>query len=143
MLEPNLQLIERNKRQEAQTLESLCDWAYRFTSHVHTYNEHTLLLEIGRSLKLFNGLKHLEHLIRQELDNMALDTQFGIANTPKAAHLLSHGEQSAWAVSLSNNTLALENSPLMHLAIDEKVLVKLQHCGFKHLGQLLAIPFSI
>ena len=140
MLMPSLCLIERDPKLETNKLTFLSEWAYRFTSHVHIYNEHTLLLEIGRSLKLFKGLKHLEHLITQQLHGLGMDAKFGLADTPKAAHLLSHGEQTTWGVN--NIKEALRNAQLKHLSVDKKIIGKLQHCGFHSLSDILHIPLS-
>ena len=140
MLIPDIRFIQRDTNKEAQTLSSLNEWAYRFTSHVHVYNEHTLLLEIGRSLALFSGLKHLQHLIVQQLDDLAVDADYGLANTPKAAHLLSYCRQRNWQVN--NHKETLRYARLEHLAIDTKTITKLMHCGFNSLGDILNIPFS-
>ncbi|MFT6098371.1 MAG: protein ImuB [Arenicella sp.] len=140
MLVPDIQFIQRDSNKEAQKLSSLNEWAYRFTSHVHVYDDHTLLLEIGRSLALFSGLKHLQHLIIQQLDKLAVDAEFGLANTPKAAHLLSYCRQLEWQVN--NSKEILPYARLEHLALDKKIVSKLQHCGFNSLGDILSIPFS-
>jgi protein ImuB len=140
MLMPNIQLFERNPVKEAEKFESLNQWAYRFTSHVHIYDEQTLLLEIGRSLALFSGLKHLQHLITQELDRLSVDAEFGLANTPKAAKLLSYCRQGEWQENKFQETLRF--AQLEHLATDRKTITKLQHCGFSSLGDILNIPFA-
>jgi len=140
MLAPNLKLLQRERVQEANKLEFLTQWAYRFSSYIHIYNEQTLLLEVGRSLKLFKGLKHLQHLINQELEHLALDAQVGLANTPKAAYLLSHQPQGNWALDQTQDLI--KAAKLETLTVDQKTLAKLRHCGFDSLGQVLAIPFT-
>jgi protein ImuB len=140
MLLPDIQLFERDPNKETEKFASLNQWAYRFTSHVNIYDEQTLLLEIGRSLALFSGLKHLQHLIIQELDKLAVDAEFGLANTPKAAHLLSYCRQQEWQVTRIQESLHFVQ--LEHLATDKKTITKLQHCGFSSLGDILNIPFA-
>ncbi|MFT6408188.1 MAG: protein ImuB [Arenicella sp.] len=140
MLMPNLQLIQREPNKEKQKLAALNQWAYRFTSHVHSYDDHTLLLEIGRSLALFSSLKHLQHLIIEDLDKLAVDAQFGLGNSPKAAHLSSYCRQLEWQENGLQETLRCAR--LEYLAIDKKAINKLQHCGFNSLGDILNIPFS-
>lgn len=146
MIAPELKLLERDLAKEAQKLNSLSEWVYRFSSHVHVYNEQAILLEIGRSLELFKGLKHLQHLVSQGLDQMGVDACFGVAETPKAAHLLSFspqatcGSSSAWRSELAKT--AIENSNIKHLALDQKIIDKLHHCGLQRVKEVLAIPIS-
>lgn len=138
MLLPKLELIERDTKLEAAKLKSLTEWAYRYTSHVHVVDEHSLLLEIGRSLRLFNGLRHLQHLICQALEQLGIDAEFGLAKTPKAARLLSHQRQPEWSLDTVEN--AIKQGQLEHLDVDPDVIDKLQHCGFRGLGSILKIP---
>ena len=134
MLLPSIQLIERDLYRENSKLEEISDWAYRFTSHVHVYNEHTLLLEVGRSLNLFKGLKHLQHLITQDLNRLGFDCCFGLAYTPKASFLLSFYPKKEW--SLDKVDQHISNVELRHLAIDLKLIRQLHHCGFKRLADI-------
>lgn len=84
MLCPNIHLQERVPQEENAKLQKLSHWAYRFTSIVSVYNDHALLLEIGKSSKLFNGLKHLINVISSELLSFGFTASLGLANTPKA-----------------------------------------------------------
>jgi protein ImuB len=136
MLNPNLQLHERDIQSEIKKIRELSYWGYRFTSLVSQYNDSTLLLEIGRSSKLFNGLKHLIHLLKIDLIDFKIEAQFGVAHTPKAATLLStinHQE-----LSRSRETLA--QSKLEYLELSNNTVQKLRHCGFQTLCEIKAIP---
>ena len=142
MLLPSLQLFERDLYKESQTLERLSNWAYRFTPHVHVYDDHTLLLEIGRSLSLFKGLKHIQHLISHDLRNANVDCDFGLATTPKSSHLLSFLEIEEWPKHNIEQNIKqrLADADLRYLAIESKLIEKLQHCGFKCLADIQGIP---
>jgi protein ImuB len=136
MLNPNLQLTERDIQSEIKKLQELSYWGYRFTSLVSQYNDSSLLLEIGRSSKLFNGLKHLIHLLKMDLIEFRIEAQLGVAHTPKAAFLLSlinHQE-------LSSSRDALAQSKLEHLEQSGSTIRKLRHCGFQFLYEIKAIP---
>ncbi|MBT8115446.1 MAG: DNA polymerase Y family protein [Arenicella sp.] len=143
MLDPQLTLLERNPQAEAKKQQDLGYWAYRFTSLVSVYNDHCLLLEIGRSIKLFNGLKHILHLINNDLTRFQIAAQYGVARTPKAAHLLSCSDQ------LCNQQLQEPDMlPDRHLAecfiaaldIETRVIDQLHNCGFETLGDISDIP---
>ncbi len=138
MLNPTAALIERQCEQEALKLTALCEWAYRFTSHVSIYDEHTLLLEVGRSLSLFRGLKHLHHLISTDLERLQIDVCSAVAATPKAAYVLSYGYQQEW--QLEHSQALLKHVYLADLDLHAKTIKQLQHCGFVTVGDVLTIP---
>lgn len=144
MLNPTLILLERNPEQEARKLQELSYWAYRFTSQVSVYNDHTLLLEVGRSTILFNGLTHLLNLIDHDLDSFGVDTQTGLANTPKGAYLLSLNSRGTTPEAperlLHDCAAHLLNTQIAHLDIEHKTISQLQGCGFEVLADLQSIP---
>jgi len=117
----------------------LSEWAYRFTANVHIYKADTLLLEVGRSLKLFKGSQHLKHLICHGLEELRLDSALGFASTPKAAYVLSFyvDEDIDWNVQLS--TQRLRQAFLEHLELSDQMLKQLQQCGFTQLQDILSI----
>jgi len=148
MLAPELIMVERDIKLESQKLIELSYWAYRFSSHISIYNECTLLLEIGRSIKLFNGLNHLLNLINNDLSGFAIQTSLGLAYTPKAAYLLSFESptpQSPQAnvrqdKQLKDSINRLNTCPVEHLEIQQKVIDQLHNCGFENLDDINHIP---
>ncbi|NND01115.1 MAG: DNA polymerase Y family protein [Gammaproteobacteria bacterium] len=145
MLDPELILLQRDASQEAQKLQELSYWAYRFTSLVSVYNDHTLLLEIGRSINLFNGLKHLLHLIYNDLSGFNILAEAGIAHTPKAAHVLSfnHHIDTASENPLLGSALAcLQKTAISHLDIEQKTIGQLHNCGFEIIEDIDSIPYA-
>lgn len=137
MVEPGLQLFDYDEDKASDKFDHLSQWAYRFSSQVHQYDENTLLLEIGRSLSLFKGLTNLYHLISNQLENLNLDVVYGLGHTPKAAHLLSFSEQTPWHEADIEQDL--QQALLVNLAVDAKTLAQLSDCGFVHLADVLAI----
>lgn len=134
----DLQLHQRDIQSEATKLRNLSHWAYRYTSLVSQYKDYTLLLEIGKSHKLFNGLKHLLHLIKNDLSDFKIESKLGLAETPKAAlalSLLNHQE-------LDSSHTALGQTKLKYLEQDHKTTQKLRHCGFQTLDDIKAIPHA-
>ena len=144
MLLPDIKLLERSFYHENQALERLSDWAYKFTPHVHVYDDHTLLLEIGRSLTLFKGLKHIQHLIKHDLITANFDCDYGLAYTPKSSHLLTFLSDFEWGEQSVESKIKarIANSSLQHLAVEPKLIAKLQHCGFERLADIENIPRS-
>ncbi|RBP48620.1 Y-family DNA polymerase [Arenicella xantha] len=140
MLNPTLHLQEREPDREANRLTQLSHWAYRFTSLVSRYNDHTLLLEIGKSVKLFNNLNHLLNLLNNDLASFKIAAQQGLANTAKAAYVSSFSQaqnQPSTSKLISHN---LGNACIEHLDIDDKTIAQLHNCGLESLNDLNAIP---
>jgi len=137
MLNPTVKLQERDTLKETTKLQELSYWAYRFTSLVSLYNDHTLLLEIGKSIKLFKSLDHLFNLIKHDLLTFKIETAFGLAQTPKAAHAISFSRPKNVHEKLIND---LKNVAIEHLSIDNNTINKLHNCGFKTLSCIQAIP---
>jgi len=136
MLDPKLQLQERDPQAEEKKLQELSYWAYRYTSLVSQYGDNILLLEVGKSSKLFNSLKHLIHLIKNDLVGFKIEANLGLAQTPKASIVISalnHQE-------LNSSYTALAQANLQHLEQDSKTIQKLLHCGFQTLADIQAIP---
>ena len=149
-------MLQREIKMEAQKLIELSFWAYRFSSHISIYNESTLLLEIGRSIKLFKGLEHLLNLINNDLVGFDIQTKLGMAYTPKAAYLLSfedpvaQNQQAANQPSdksasvYTNNYLAQSNThlnacPIAHLEVEQKLISQLHNCGFENLADIESV----
>ncbi|MFT7527634.1 MAG: protein ImuB [Arenicella sp.] len=157
MLLPTLELHERDINLEVQKLEELSYWAYRFTSLVSIYNDHVLLLEIGRSIKLFSGLKHLLNLIYNDLISFDIYPKFGIAETSKAAYVLSfqrnqsfekdNGFEESSAELFSDNEVSTANTrlnqiPLAFLDVNSKTIAQLHNCGFEVIADIHSIPHA-
>lgn len=106
-LTDTLFIAERNREKEQALQQYLAESVYQFSSSVSCYqnqrDESSLLLEIGGSLRLFNGPDNLQNQVRQLLkthplakqssdsnnDNEGFQHQLSIANTPKSAELFA------------------------------------------------------
>jgi len=135
MLNPNLKLQQRDIQLEVKKLQELSYWAYRYTSSVSQYKDDLLLLEVGKSKLLFNGLPHLLNLIKREIFEFKIMVNLGLARTPKASIVLSHANHQ----TLSNSDSVLARTKLTYLEQDGKTIEKLLHCGFKTLNDIKTI----
>jgi len=136
-LNPELKLIERDLKKEAQKLQDLSYWAYQFTSLVSQKNDHSLLLEIGRSATLFKDLNKLINLIKQELLGFNIEAQLGLAQTSEAAYVLSFDRVQEYSLHSAKTCLA--RAAIAHLGLDSQTIEQLQSCGFKQLADIQAI----
>ena len=82
---------------EQQALTELGHWAYEFTPHIRCHGQHSLLLEVGRSLKLFGGARPLARRLQQQLPAGFEPYGLTFAPTDMAALLLAraHAETHA------------------------------------------------
>lgn len=154
-LYPDLLALERDTAREAEWLQGLAEWAYRFTPAVVIAADNSLLLEIGGCRKLYRGIDNLLEQLRNDLQRRHHRAELGLAHTPKAAWLLAH---SAHRVALDGDlsTLPLKEDqliknqlrrqitaiPLSLLAIDPKIPQALQQAGIDTLGALRALPVA-
>jgi len=88
-LAPELLTLSRRPRRERVLLESLADWAGRFSSLVSLEAPDALLLEVQGSLRLFRGLDRLCRLVTEELRQRGHRALVCVAPTPLAALWLS------------------------------------------------------
>lgn len=89
-LDESIRLLERDPDLEQQCLQQLCCWAYSISPSLHIYRDNCLLLEIGGCLTLFKGLECLLARVHSDLSSRGYSYLIGLAETPKAAWLLSH-----------------------------------------------------
>jgi len=139
LLIPTLEIQERQSVLEQEKLTSLAHWAYQFTSLVSIHDQ-AILLEIGKSIKLFNGLNRLLNLITHDLKRFYMGACLGLSHTPQAALLVSFNKPSTdlSCVDASGNLFLAElhRAQIEHLAIESKSIKQLRHCGFINLGDL-------
>ena len=137
MLSADLEVLDRNPEKEAEKLTRLSHWAYRFTSMVSIYNDHTLLLEIGKSISLFKSLEHINNLINNDLFRFKIAASYGVSDTPKSAYVASFMPNPRLHRHIASELI---EASIEHLDIDHKTITQLHNCGFDTLGDLQTIP---
>lgn len=143
LLIPALEIQECQPTLEQEKLTSLAHWAYQYTSLVSIHDQ-ALLLEVGKSIKLFNGLNRLLNLITHDLKRFCMASCLGVSHTPQAALLVSFNKPNTdlSCINASGNLFLpeLHRAAIEHLAIEPKSIEQLLHCGFINLGDLSDIP---
>ena len=146
-LEPELILHVREPQKEAQKYQNLSHWAYRFSSLVCAYTRDSLLLEIGKSIKLFNGLENITKAIQHDLKTFKVTNNAGLGKTPKAAYAISFigslnssdsgsDDTSSDDSRFANARPLLENCELAKLELKPNTIKQLQGCGFSYLKDI-------
>ncbi len=140
---PALVARERDEVAERAALERLAAWSGRFTSLVHLAGPDALLLEIGRSLRLFGGRGSLVGRLRRGLAATGHEVVTGLAPTPLAALWLARAgdEVSLEAPEAAENLpLRLGRLPVAVTGWPERALETLSGLGIDRLADCLRLP---
>ena len=137
----DIRLLEREPVAEQQCLQQLCCWAYSITPSLYSYREDCLLLEIGGCLTLFKGLDRLLAQVHTDLSSRGYSYYCGLAETAKAAWLLSHREPAIEEQDNSRAPLAEQLAPLpLNLLQDfPQRVASLAKAGLWQFGDILSL----
>jgi protein ImuB len=119
----------------------LADWSLQFSSTVHVEPARWLIwLEIGASLRYFEGLPALRSRIELGVSALRYSASIGIAPSLEAAALFALSATALTATAREQIKPLAASLPLMLLAVDHKVIEQLRATGLTTIGELLAIP---
>jgi protein ImuB len=136
----DLHLIPHETRIESQALESIAQWLLQFSPRVSRYGPTDLVLEIGRSLRLFGGAERLMHRIRTGLQHQGFQIHTACAPTACAAHLLARWQDKRCIEHESELPLGLADLPLALLRSAAPHLESLAQIGAHRLADLTPLP---
>jgi protein ImuB len=124
-----------------QHLQTLATVLLQFTDHVCPEpGERRILLEVGRSLRLFRGTAALEARLRETLRQLGYTARIGIARTPAAARLLARLRHPTWPLDRDELRRTLAPLPLAILPLPEADIYALHGIGLERIGDLLRLP---
>ncbi len=131
--------VEYDPAAAARWREFLATWAYRFSSQVSTDLPHAIVLEIGRSLKLFGPWPRLEAQMREELRELGFRHRLVAAPNPYAARVLANVHDG---IGLTDDALltGLGQLPIERAGLDRDTADALARMGLRRLHQVFALP---
>lgn len=139
--QPGLRLVDRSKSEERRALRALADWSLQFSSTVHLESARWLIwLEIGASLRYFEGLPALRARIEHGIAALHYSATIGIAPTLEAAALFSRGPDTQAVIRREDIEPHASGLDLTLLALDAKAIEQLSASGVRTVGEVLAIP---
>jgi protein ImuB len=140
-MRPELKLVERSRPQELEALKFLAAWAEQFSSWV-SFDAGRLLawLEIGTSLRYFQGLDSLRSRIESGLTQLGYSAAFGIAPTLEAAAALCQLDDPPAIDEETKLAEGIRRLPLGALALDEDAADALADMGLQTHGDLIDLP---
>jgi len=138
-----LRVLARDPQAERETLERIAAWAGQFTP-MACVDGQGIALEIGSSLRLFDGHAKLTASILRGVHALGYRATLGIAPTALAARLFARAEarglQVRSCLELADLRSRLDDLPIFLLDWDEKILARLTDLGVLRLRDLLALP---
>lgn len=136
---PELRACLRNPEAERGVLARLAAACLHFTDHVALEPPAGVLLEVGRSRRLFGGLDTIAKGVRDLLAGLGSRAAIGMAPTPAAARLLARNGGGRIDAA---GRLERELAPLPWSALDpgDEVAARLAGWGLRTLGECFALP---
>ncbi len=134
-----LQVRQRDPAGERAALERLAAWACQFSPQL-ALEPDALLLEVGRSRRLFGGLGPLLARVREGLAGLGVQAVPFLAPTPEGALQLARAGEQGSAPDLGALKERLARLPLHRLPLGERGHRVLRDAGLRTLGEVLALP---
>jgi protein ImuB len=131
-LSPQLVLRNRDVDAEAAALAGVATWATQFTPAVALALPDAVLVEIGGSLRLFDGLLKLTARLSGGVRDLGYAAQLALAPASAAALLFARAGKTGAA--------ALAPLPLSLTEVDPAVIATLAAAGITTVGQACALP---
>ncbi|WP_251975860.1 Y-family DNA polymerase [Salinicola avicenniae] len=140
-LDPRLETMPLDDDLTRRWRRRLAAWAYGYSGQVSLHYPHALVFEVASSFALFGPWPRLETQLRQDLAALGFSHRLVIAPNPAAARVLVNVHDGL-AVDDETLTTALGELPLTHAGLERDSLRTLERSGFRHLGELFALPRS-
>jgi protein ImuB len=135
---PALLAVDEDPAADLALLESIADWAERYTPLV-ALHEGGLFLDITGCAHLFGGEAGLLSALAASLAAQGFLFRQSIADTPGAAWAVARfGESSI--VQVETASQALSPLPMAALRIDPEIVAAMERVGLKRIGQIITAP---
>ncbi|MGH8145557.1 MAG: Y-family DNA polymerase [Rhodanobacteraceae bacterium] len=131
---------DHDPRRLERDLSLTAAWAYRYSSDVALDPPRAIVLEVGKSLRLFGPWPQLEVRLRKELTLLGFRHRIALAPTPHAARVLAGIRDGACVTDPDILQQALTRIPIARAGLPRDAIDTLPGMGIRTLGQLLSLP---
>lgn len=135
-----LHAFTRQADAEVRALHLMGSLALDFSAAVSLQPPHSVLLEIGGSLKLFGSLEALLAQMQQAIAALGYDCRYGVAVTAAGAQILARAGESRVAMNLTQLQSMLRPLPIGVLDWPPRLQDRLRSVGVETLGDVLDLP---
>jgi len=139
-LASDLRVVTRDEAAERAVLRRVAAWALQFTSISSVAEPMDVLLEVGRSLKLFGGLENLRKRIRNGLADLGYEASIACAPTPLAAQWFARAGLEICIRHADTLRHELEKLPISLLGCAPGTPAMLDRFGIHTVGECLRLP---
>jgi protein ImuB len=139
MLAPDARLHERAPGREEEALMAAALALLQFSPQVTAFEEASLLVDIGASLRLFGGVRALCRRMAASVDALGFTATLACAPTARGAWLLAQG-RAGRTLTLAALLRRLDRLPVALLPPARPYLDWLEGIGCRTLGELRALP---
>ena len=138
---PDLDAVEHDPAAQARRLETIADWARRFTPLAALDAPDGVMLDISGAAHLFGGEAALLRDIEQRLARQGVTGTGAVASTPEAAWALARTSRTRRAPEDEKALLRLVCAlPVAALRLDAAIVAALERAGLKQIGDLYLRP---
>lgn len=137
---PRLLVHARDPAAEARHLDALAAVAYRYSSRVSLVDADSLVLEVGASLRLFDGWPALERHLRADCAALGHVHRIALAPTASAAHAFARWRGGCAFTAATPFANALAAIPLEHSGLDAATVALLRGIGCGSLRDVFRLP---
>jgi protein ImuB len=135
----DLSVQRRDRARERHALNALASWAYQFSARI-SFEPSLLLLEVGASLRLFDGLPNLLRQLQRELEQLGYGARHALAPTATAAGVLARNRPDCQVLTQQELRRAVTALPLACLTRDADTRKLVRHIGLENIGEVLDLP---
>ena len=148
---PGLLHQQQDTQAEATRLKEVAEVLYRFSSYVSVQAPHSIVLEIGGSLRLFGDHAHMAAAAERLCCSLGHVSRARVAQTPWAAVALARSNAQTLRsapldmLGLEGTGLegtGLKGTGLRDTGLNAKALERLHNMGIHTLGPLLDLPIK-
>lgn len=136
----NLLTAEHDPRRLQSDLALVAAWAYGYSSEVALAPPRAIVLEVGKSSRLFGPWPNLAARWRAELAALGFQHRITLAPNPRAAKVLAGVQDGACVADAGSLRRALASIPVARADLPGAATEALPGMGIHNLGQLLALP---